>query len=239
MPEVNLNKMLTFSEASFWHSDTLWLPVIFLKVGIALCNSGPFFRAGNDQFVQIYVVDQPSRPISTVERINSTNDDDDQMLITERQATGSMTCKPEIKALCEEKGQHCTKHLWVDRVWGSLTALPQTATDISIYRGVYHCFIPGRCSGPCQNGGLCFNGRWVLWHLFASFASFCLISLQVFGPNVRVVSWWCLLVSHSMLWRPLPERWSLHIRPVLLYDFIGLFTFSFKPLITWFSVLQD
>jgi len=54
----------------------------------------------------------PSDVASAFERKNVTSDDDeDQMFVTDRQATGSLTCKPEIEAFCEMQGEKCTQDL--------------------------------------------------------------------------------------------------------------------------------
>jgi len=48
---------------------------------------------------------------------NIATDDENQMLITGRQSTGSMTCRPKNKALCEMQGKNCTMRLWVHIFW--------------------------------------------------------------------------------------------------------------------------
>ena len=49
-----------------------------------------------------------------------------------------------------------------------------TRINTCIYRAFPHCFVPSQCSEPCQNDGLCFNGRWVFTLLsFSIFRCVC------------------------------------------------------------------
>ena len=141
-----------------------------------VCVYWTLFRA--EKIVLLHFADGSSTaPASTYEHNNATDDVEDQMLISLRQSTGSLTCKPEIKASCEMQGKNCTMHLWVHRFLRTRNGRTSAETNNCFYRGFPRCFVPSQCSEPCQNDGLCFNGRWVLWHLFPSFASLYLFSL--------------------------------------------------------------
>ena len=133
----------------------------FWRWALPLCISWRFL-APEATSVNYCAADLQSGPLSAYERNNATNDNDqDRILLTVRQATGSVTCSPYFKAFCEEKGETCMKHLWVDGFRKNLIELPQlkplyifteTSTNASFPVSVLSLV---RMMGSASKGGEC------------------------------------------------------------------------------------